>query len=87
MGIKLKQSGLIKSDASLVPGPGAYPNTAEYIKNKAPAFCFARSKRPPLSGAKAKECAPGPGSYKLLTKFANVPDYALPSVKPENKFV
>lgn len=78
--------GLIKSESALIPGPGAYSNTAEKLKAKAPAFCFGRSKRPPLSG-KPSVVSPGPGDYKLPTKFANLPDFALPAKLAGNKFV
>ena len=64
-----------------MPGPGSYQTPV--ARKTAPAFRFGRAKRPEL----AKSITPGPGSYKIKVKIANVPDYALPSRKPEHLFV
>ena len=81
MGMKLKSTFMKQT----VPGPGTYLENGESTKSSAPRFSIGRSKRPPIGGDKSG--SPGPGTYKLLSKFANCPDYAMPRIKPENKFV
>ena len=84
MGLKLKQT-LVKENG--FPGPGTYQSTRDSLKRKAgPAFGFSKSKRPPIGHTSMGEL-PGPGQYKLVSKIANCPDYALPSIKPEYRFV
>lgn len=82
MGSKLK-STLTRNE--YVPGPGTYVNSAEKLKTAAPSFGFGTSKRPEIG--KTKMVVPGPGSYKLPSKIADVPDFAMPNRKPESKFV
>jgi hypothetical protein len=82
MGATLKS---LKDSTHLVPGPGNYVNSAEKLKATAPSFGFGTSKRPDI-GAK-KDQVPGPGSYKLRSKIADVPEFAMPNRKPESKYV
>jgi len=63
----------------MVPGPGTYVNSAEKLKTAAPSFGFGTSKRPEIG--KTKMVVPGPGSYKLPSKIADCPDYAMPNRK------
>lgn len=81
MGMKLK-SMLVKQDG---PGPGTYLQPGKDTGPSAPRFSIGKSKRPPIGADKSG--APGPGSYKLNSRFANCPDYAMPSIKQEKKFV
>ena len=71
MGIKLK--GSLEATA-IAPGPGAYTNNAEALKQKAPQFGFGSSKRPDITGPKNLQ-TPGPGNYKLPSKIGNVADF------------
>ena len=83
MGLKLK-GDLIAPTAKVVPGPGAYTGVAENTQKAAPRYGFGSSKR----GEMAKMTGtPGPGSYKLPTKVADVQAFALPNQKAEYKFV
>ena len=78
MGMKLKS--LLNKNEDKAPGPGTYHAVETKIdKIRASAFSFGKSLRPSITG-KNKE-SPGPGAYKLPAKFANLPDYAMPSVK------
>lgn len=83
MGVKLG-STIVKKN--FVPGPGQYVNTLERMKHTAPSYGFGTSTRPPIGG-NGKNPVPGPGSYKLPTKVAEVPGYSLPNQKEESKFV
>ncbi len=83
MGAKLSSS-LTRNE--YVPGPGTYVNTSEKMKQTAPSFGFGTSKRPDIGG-NAKNAVPGPGSYKLPTRIADVPDFAMPNKKAESKYV
>lgn len=82
MGAKLKSSMI---NTQQVPGPGTYVNSAEKLKMTAPSFGFGTSKRPELGSSKFQ--VPGPGAYKVPSKVADVPDFAMPNRKPENKYV
>lgn len=83
MGSKLK-STLVKDDRN--PGPGTYVNAGERLKQTAPSFGFGTSQRPAIGGS-GKQNFPGPGSYKLPTKIADVPDFAMPGRGGDSKYV
>lgn len=68
-----------------MPGPGAYVNSAEKLKQSSPSFGFGSSQRPVVGSTKLN--VPGPGSYKLPSKIADVPDFAMPNRKMESKYV
>lgn len=62
-----------------VPGPGSYANDSEKLKAaKAPSFGFGTSKRPDMA-SNGKNPGPGPGTYKLPTRVANVANFAMPN--------
>ena len=62
-----------------VPGPANYSaSDTFYLKRTSPNFGFGTSKRPDIAGNK-KFMTPGPGSYKVPSKLANVQDFALPN--------
>ena len=67
-----------------MPGPGAYAGDAAFIKSKAPNYGFGSSKRPELA---KKSTSPGPGAYKIPSRVAEVPDFAMPSRSQEHKYV
>ena len=75
MGLKIKQQ---KDTTSIVPGPGTYVNSSEKLKLKSPSFGFGTSKRPVLTGS-TKFMTPGPGHYKVPTRIADVPSFAMPN--------
>lgn len=81
MGAKLK-SDLIRS--AEVPGPGTYVNSAEKFKQSAPSFGFGSSKRPEMGNK--KQNTPGPGSYKVPSKIADVPSYSYQK-KDDSKYI
>ena len=83
MGAKLSSS-LTRNE--YVPGPGSYVNTAEKMKQTAPSFGFGTSKRPDIAG-NPKTQVPGPGAYKVPTKIADVPAFAITGVKDDFKHV
>lgn len=74
-----------KDTTMLVPGPGTYVNSAEKLKQAAPSFGFGTSKRPVIGATKLQ--VPGPGAYKLPSKIADLPDFAMPNRKAESKYV
>lgn len=77
MGAKL-QSSLVKPGN--VPGPGSYVNSAEKVlRNTAPSFGFGTSQRPAIGSSGGKGNNPGPGSYKIPVRVADVPAYSLPN--------
>ena len=82
MGLKLKS----EFNKLNVPGPGAYTNRGEMLKNKSPSFGFGSSKRPEIGGNK-KLITPGPGNYKLPRHLANVQEYAIHGRSEDQKFV
>ncbi len=55
------------------PGPGGY-NHIEMIKS-GPKAAIGRSSRNEMI---SKDVTPGPGSYKVPSKIADVPGYSLP---------
>ena len=55
------------------------------MKQSAPSFGFGTSKRPDISG-NSKNQVPGPGAYKLPSKIADTPEFALKR-SPESKYV
>lgn len=75
----------LKDTTSIVPGPGSYVNSAEKLKTSSPSFGFGTSKRPVVGATKLN--VPGPGSYKLNSKIADVPDFAMPNRRAESKYV
>lgn len=75
MGIRLKSEAFPKDNG--VPGPGAYSDSPAI--RKTPMHKFGKSKRPEPSGPLS--LVPGPGHYRLHTKIAPLPEYALPAVK------
>lgn len=83
MGGKLKSS-LTRNE--YVPGPGQYVNSAERLKQSSPSFGFGTSQRPDIGGKKNMQ-VPGPGAYKLPSKIADVPDFAMPNRQGESKYV
>jgi len=73
--------------SKFVPGPGNYGfSDTFYLKKSSPNFGFGTSQRPDIAGNK-KFNTPGPGSYKLQAKIANVADFALPGRDPKAKYV
>lgn len=74
-----------KDTTAIVPGPGSYVNSSEKLKQSAPSFGFGTSKRPVVGFTKLQ--VPGPGSYKLPVKVADVAPFALPNRKDESKYV
>jgi len=74
-----------KDTTAIVPGPGSYVNSSQKLKQSAPSFGFGTSKRPIIGHT--KDQVPGPGSYKLPTKVADVAPFALPNRKDESKYV
>ena len=83
MGAKLSSS-LTRNEN--VPGPGTYVNTAEKMKQTAPSFGFGTSKRPALGG-NSKHQVPGPGAYKIPTRIADVPEFAMAGKSTDFKHV
>ena len=69
-----------------MPGPGTYVNSSEKLKVSAPSFGFGTSYRPALGGS-TKFIVPGPGHYKVPTKIADVPAFAMPNRSQESKYV
>lgn len=61
-------------EKAAIPGPADYRNY-ELKGPKAPKFTFAKSLRDDM----ATGTTPGPGSYKLPPKFADVPKYLMPN--------
>jgi hypothetical protein len=83
MGAKLSSS-LVRNEH--VPGPGTYVNSSEKMKQTAPSFGFGTSQRPNIAGNQ-KFQVPGPGSYRLPTRVADVPGFAMTGQKEEHKYV
>ena len=74
------------------PGPGSYstPDVTKF-KQVAPRAIFGISKRTVsikenIGEVRAKSL-PGPGAYKLPRMFADCPDYALPPIKDQPRYV
>ena len=65
-----------------VPGPGTYAPIVKDVQKAAPRYGFGTSKR----DEKKNLITPGPGSYKLPNTISELPGYAMPNVKDENKF-
>lgn len=63
------------------PGPASYENVK--TSKKGPKFPFGTANRTSNNIGDS----PGPGSYKVPVKVANLPRYALPSQNEEFKFV
>ena len=64
-----------------VPGPGSYESTFHKKNNS---IGFSRASRDTMS-SKSKFQTPGPGSYNLPSKVAEVPTYEnLPKIKKTN---
>lgn len=82
MGSKFEKQ---KDTTAIVPGPGTYVNTAQKLKQSAPSFGFGTSTRPVVG--QQKFVVPGPGSYKLPAKVADVAAYSMPNRKEESKYV
>lgn len=86
MGAKLP-STLVKKANLMVPGPGQYVNeTHKVLRNTAPSFGFGTSTRPPIGGS-GKLSVPGPGAYKIPTRVADAPAFAMPNREDHHKFV
>lgn len=69
-----------------VPGPGAYVNNStDKLRRTQPSFGFGSAKRPEVGYKRLN--VPGPGSYKLPTKIADVPEFALANRKDTSKYV
>lgn len=83
MGVKLPSTLVKKNEA---PGPGQYVNKAERLRSTAPSFGFGSSVRPPIGGP-GKMSVPGPGAYKINTKIADAPAFAMPNRSDEHKYV
>lgn len=83
MGAKLPSSLIKKNEA---PGPGQYVNNAQKLRSTAPSFGFGSSIRPPIGGG-GKLQVPGPGAYKINTKIADAPGFAMPNRADEHKYV
>lgn len=75
----------IRDTGLLVPGPGQYINTRDYVKLRSPSYGFGTSTRNPFGSGKFP--TPGPGSYMIPTKIAEVPEFAMPNRKDESKYV
>jgi hypothetical protein len=82
--MKQKLGSSLASSTGFVPGPGNYIATMTNKKD-APKYGFGSSKRDNNSTRRLN--VPGPGSYKLKSTIGDVPDYAMPNRKDENKFV
>ena len=67
-----------------MPGPGNYEST---LKNKrdSPKFGFGSSTRDGQVNKRLN--VPGPGAYKLKSSIGDVPEYAIPGRKDEDKYV
>jgi hypothetical protein len=70
-------------ETTKVPGPGNYE---VHLKNKkaAPNFGFGSSTRGDMA---AKTLGPGPGAYRINSKVADVPGYAIPNRPDAQKYV
>lgn len=67
------------STRRIVPGPGAY-----YFKNMThTGISFANAKRLEVK----KDFVPGPGTYRVPVKFADVPKYLIPKQDENFKYV
>ena len=64
------------------PGPGQYGQLYMPPSEKG-GFTFTKESKE----QKIKGETPGPGSYRLPTKFADVPDYLIPGQSDNQKFV
>ena len=83
MGVKLQSSLEARKG---VPGPGQYRQDSEKLRHSSPKFGFGSSTRPALGGS-GKFNTPGPGSYALPSKIADVPEYAMPGRPSQSKYV
>ena len=75
-----------KDTTAIVPGPGTYVNSSEKLRTSAPSFGFGTSKRPEIGGNN-KQNTPGPGTYKVPVRVADVPTFELPNRNLEFKNV
>jgi len=75
----------LKDTTAIVPGPGSYVNSTEKLRATAPSFGFGTSKRPEIGYTKLQ--VPGPGTYKLPAKIADVAPHALANRSETSKYV
>jgi hypothetical protein len=68
------------STRKIVPGPATYD---EKLSKTISGVSFAKAIRDSLK----KQNTPGPGSYKLPSKFADVPRYKMPNQAESSRFV
>jgi len=72
------------STRKIVPGPAAYQsNDYKTLSKTMSGVSFAKAVRDQANKGKT----PGPGDYKLPSKFADVPRYNLPNQAESSRFV
>jgi hypothetical protein len=81
--MKAKLGSSLVDEKNTVPGAGTYELNMN-TKKAAPKFGFGSSTRNPL---KPNTTVPGPGAYRVPSTIGDVPAYAMPNRKDEDKYI
>jgi len=81
--MKAKLGSSLVDEKNTVPGAGTYEMNMN-TKKAAPKFGFGSSTRNPL---KPNTTVPGPGAYRVPSTIGDVPAYAMPNRKDEDKYI